>query len=45
MFGIVFTKFKVSFSEELVIFGYVVDIFPWKFQLILRIFEMVSQRK
>jgi hypothetical protein len=41
----VFTKFTVSFGEELATFGYVVDIFPWKFQLILRIFEMVSQQK
>jgi hypothetical protein len=44
-FGNVFIKSKASFGEELATFSYVVDVFPWTFQLILRIFEMVSQQK
>ena len=44
LFGTVFTKFMVYFGEELATFGYVVGVFlPRKFQLILRIFELVSQ--
>jgi hypothetical protein len=44
LFGIEFSKFMVYFGEELVTFGYVVGVFlPRKFQLILRIFELVSQ--
>jgi hypothetical protein len=44
--GIVFRKFMVYFGEELATFGYVVGVFlPWKFQLILKIFELVSQRR
>lgn len=36
----------VYFGGELVTFGYVVDAFnPRKFELILRIFDSVSQRK
>jgi len=44
-FGNVFTKSKASSGEELGTFSYVVDVFPWKFQHILRIFDMVSQQK
>jgi len=37
-------KFMVYFGEELATFLYVVDFFsPWKFKLILIIFELVSQ--
>jgi len=36
----------VYFGEELATFGYVAGVFlQGKFKLILRIFEMVSQRK
>jgi hypothetical protein len=38
-------KFMVYFGEELATFLYVVVFFPWKFKLILRMFELVSQRK
>ena len=45
LFSIVLTKFVDYFGEELTIFSYVAGVFlPRKFQLILRIFELVSQR-
>jgi hypothetical protein len=46
LFGIVFSKFMVYFGEELATFGYVVGIFlQRKFELTLRIFELVRERK
>jgi hypothetical protein len=42
--GIGFTTFMYYSVEELATFGYVVGVFlPRKFQVILRIFDLVSQ--